>query len=118
MSVNPRWVRSKSLLGDPKRGYRSGGSVNRESASVIAYSETWEILDPGVRPVFLRIDQMSSGRSTALDGHTEYRSSDRDLGGDELTGSFSRDGVQTGSFVMMRSGSIKIAKKDKREEWK
>ncbi len=119
LSVNPQWARSKSLRGDPERGYQSGGAPNRESASVIGYSESWEIRDPAGEPVFRRSDEMSSGRSLALDGQTEYRSSLRDRGPDRLTGSFSRDRSQTGSFVMMRSGPIEFAtQKGEQDQWK
>ncbi len=119
LTVNPQWARSKSLRGDPERGYQSGGTPNRESASIIGYSETWEIRDPAGQPVFRRSDEMSSGRSLALDGQTEYRSSLRDRGPDSLTGSFSRDRIQTGSFVMIRSGPIEFAtQKGEQDKWK
>jgi hypothetical protein len=109
LSVNPQWQRSKSLRGDPARGFRSSGSIQPTSASVIGYSETWEIENPLKRPVFRRIDAMGSGRSVTLDGKTEYRSaagSTLDRG--KLSGRFSRDGVQTGLFIMLRSGPIEL----------
>jgi hypothetical protein len=121
LSVNPLAVRSKSLRGDPARGFRSIGSLNTTSASVIGYSETWEIADLVSEPVFRRIDQMSSGRSLPLAGKTEYLCSASTAAGarDRLVGSFSRDGVQTGSFVMIRSGSIAFADPEvERDKWK
>lgn len=123
LAVNPQWTRSKSLRGDPTRGFRSSGTLNQTSASVIGYSETWEIQDPVTRPIFRRIDQMSSARSVPLDGITEYRSvagTGEDPGAPgRLSGSFSRDGVQTGSFIMLRSGSIKFANpKETQKKWK
>ncbi len=117
LSVNPQWARSKSLRGDPARGFRSGGMANRESASVVGYSETWEVRGLADHPVFRRVDEMSSGRAVALDGQTEYRSTSRDTG--RLEGSFSRDGVEIGSFVMMRSGPVSFdSQKGEREKWK
>lgn len=111
LSVNSQWARGKSLKGDPQRGYRSGGRANRESASVIGYSEAWEIQDLATLPVFRRSDEMSSGRSVALAGRTEYRS--EAVAAAEhpgrITGAFSRDRVQTGSFLMIRSGPVEFA---------
>ncbi|MCH7600516.1 MAG: hypothetical protein IH973_12230 [Myxococcales bacterium] len=123
LAVNPQWTRSKSLRGDPTSGFRSSGTLNQTSASVIGYSETWEIEDPVKQPIFRRIDQMSSARSVPLDGITEYRSA-AGISVDpavprRLSGSFSRDGVQTGSFIMLRSGSIKFANpKETQKKWK
>jgi hypothetical protein len=123
LSVNPQWARSKSLRGNVARGFRSSGSLNPTSASVIGYSETWEIEDPAAQTIFRRIDSMTSGRSDSLDGRTEYRSSARSpgeaVGAATLSGSFSRDGAQTGSFVMMRSGSIEFADPEEaQKKWK
>lgn len=110
LSVNPQSLRSKSLRGDPADGFRSTGSIHSTSASVIGYSETWEIEDPGKQPVFRRVDEMSSGRSLAIKGITEYRSAaGSTLALGKLSGSFSRDGAQTGSFVMLRSGPLELA---------
>jgi hypothetical protein len=131
LAVNSQWARGKSLQGNPQRGYHSAGRSNRESASVIGYSEAWEIQDLASLPVFRRTDEMSSGRSVALDGRTEYRSLAVDKGRDRITGRFSRDQLQSGTFVMIRSGPIEIArqknrqknlkknlKKDEQEKWK
>jgi hypothetical protein len=116
LAVNPRWARSKSLQGDPQRGYRSVGVSNRESASVISYSEAWEIRDLAHLPVFQRSDEMSSARSAPLAGRTEYQSTATTGKPDRLTGSFSRDQVQRGSFLMIRSGPVELAKpKDVRD---
>ncbi|MBW2388912.1 MAG: hypothetical protein JRG89_10795 [Deltaproteobacteria bacterium] len=127
LAVNSQWARGKSLRGNPQRGYRSGGTPNRESASVIGYSEAWEIRDLASLPVFRRTDEMSSGRSVALSGTTEYRSAAVDRGLDRITGHFSRDQLQSGTFVMIRSGPIEMAKqenlrnslqKDGQQKWK
>ncbi len=103
--VVARWARSKTLRGDRERGYQSRGAVNRDSASVIGYSERWEISGLGEAPLFRRVDEMSGGRAVALDGATEYRSSKP--AGDEIQGEFHRDGLQTGSFRMQRVGAVR-----------
>jgi hypothetical protein len=76
---------------------------------VIGYSEAWEIQDLATLPVFRRSDEMSSGRSVALEGRTEYRSEAVAEDPVRITGAFSRDRVQTGSFLMIRSGPVEFA---------
>jgi hypothetical protein len=94
------WARSKTLRGDPERGYRSHGAANRESTSVIAYSERWEIEGLMDLPVFRREDEMSGGRAEALSGLVEYRGTK--LSKDSVEGDFVRDEVERGRFRMER----------------
>ena len=65
LEVNSRGARSKSLRKTAQQGYRSSGSMRRDSVSVIGYSETWEILELAGLPIFRRNDVMESGRSDA-----------------------------------------------------
>lgn len=116
LAANPQWVRAKTLRGDAARGYRSRGKHNPQSASVIGYSETWEILDWPTQPRFIRHDSMDSGRSVALEGETSYNTSGRK--GEALVGEFSRDGT-TGRFEMQRAGAIRlVAEEEVDEKWK
>lgn len=116
LAANPQWVRTKTLRGDVVTGYRSSGRQNRESASVIGFSQTWEIVDPGGKPAFRRRDSMSGGRSTALEGETLYTTTSRK--GEVLSGEFTRDDAHNGIFVMRRAGKIQlVAEKDVDERW-
>jgi hypothetical protein len=56
--------------------------------------------------VFSRADSMGGGSAEELAGHTEYRSETAAAGGDELRGSFERDGTRIGNFRMIRSGDV------------
>lgn len=117
LAANPQWVKAKTLRGDVKSGYRSTGRQNLESASVIGFSETWEILDPGAMTAFRRRDSMTSGRSVALEGATSYITTARE--GGTLNGVFTRDDVQKGTFVMRRAGKIRlVAEEEVDEKWK
>jgi hypothetical protein len=118
LSVDSHSAHGKSLTGDPRQGYRSAGRTNRESASVIGYSEAWEIRGLAALPMFQRTDEMTSGRSVALSGRTEYRSTAVSADGQRISGSFTRDRDQTGTFSMIRSGQIEFAKPKEDEKWK
>ncbi len=109
LEVDSRGGRAKTLRGSAARGYRSSGSMQTDSVSVIGYSETWEILQLAGLPILRRSDVMDSGRSESLDGNTEYRTVKIDRGVSTLEGDFSRDGVQKGSFKMVRTGPVSLA---------
>jgi hypothetical protein len=117
LAANPQWVRTKTLRGDAVSGYKSSGRQNRESASVIGFSQTWEIVDLGGKPLFRRRDSMSGGRSTALEGETLYTTTARK--GEVFSGEFTRDEAQKGTFVMRRAGKVQlVAEKEVDERWK
>ncbi len=116
LQVNPRGMRAKSLRGDGKRGYRSAGTMNVDSASTIGYSETWEIRDPESLPEFVRKDVMGGGRAENLEGTTAYRSERILESGSLIEGSFERDAHQRGTFRMLRAGEIERTKPKKRRD--
>ena len=105
LGVVDRWSRSKTLRGDAAGGYFSRGAVNRDSASVIGYSERWEISGLDAAPRFRRVDQLSADRAVALDGVTQYRATETDTRA--MEGVFDRDGLQTGAFRMQRVGPVR-----------
>jgi len=117
LEINARGSRSKTLSGSAARGYRSAGAMNQQSTSVISYSETWSIGDPSSLPVFSRRDSMGSGRTESMEGYTEYATARVEEQGALLVGAYQRDGVQKGSFRMMRSGGISHAG-DEKKNWK
>jgi len=106
LDINVRGSRSKTLRGNPVRGYQSAGAMNSQSASVIGYSEAWAIEALSSLPVFSRRDSMGSGRSETLEGYTEYASTRVLSSGALLEGRYQRDAIRSGSFRMMRSGEV------------
>ncbi len=108
------WARSKTLRGDGPHGYRSHGTANRESTSVIAYSERWEIEGLADLPVFRRQDEMSGGRAEALSGLIEYRGTK--VAKDLVEGDFVRDEVERGRFRMERVALPRPVSGDDEEE--
>ncbi len=118
--VNPRGAKSKGLRGSPSRGYRSAGGLRSESASVIGYSESWSVEGLPARPVFTQDVVMGSGRTEDMQGRTRYSGDVVSPEGNEVRGSFVRDGTRRGSFVLRRAGgailmgSKKAASKESR----
>jgi hypothetical protein len=105
VQVNPRGVKTKTLrAGGGSGAWSSSESASAESASIITYSEHWAIEGPPDKPVFSREDSLGSGRSETMEGRIEYRTEEERDGGNELVGSFDRDGTRVGRFRMIRSG--------------
>lgn len=104
--VNPRGARSKGLRGSPAEGYASTGGLRAESASVIGYSESWRISGLPAKPVFTRDDTMGSASTENIQGRTEYATESVSADGNEVRGTFVRDGTRRGSFVMRRAGRV------------
>lgn len=100
--------RSKTLRGDVERGFRSRGSLRADSASVIGFSETWEVRNPTSLPVFLRSDTMDSLRTEGLQGVIRYQVRLVSDDGNQLEGDYDRDGTQRGTFQMYRAGEVTI----------
>jgi hypothetical protein len=92
--------------------------MHGDSASVVGYSETWEIRDLFAKPLFLRSAQMSGARAESLEGITSFKAHEIYDGGDMLEGVYERDLIMRGSFKMMRAGTVSIVggKKSKRHE--
>ena len=119
--VNTRGVKSKTLKGNATRGYESFGQMRAMSASVVGYHETWSIASPSTLPVFTRDDVMGTGRdaraggeSENLEGRTRFTVTAVSPDGNKLTGTFARDTSRTGTFRMIRSGSVQgLATDDK-----
>ncbi len=111
LKVSARSAKIKTLRAAGPGGYRSSGPAHADSASVIGYSETWEVRDLEGVPVFVRSALMGATRTEDLTGETSYRSETVSDAGRHLVGSFERDGVERGSFQMMRAGKIALAGK-------
>jgi len=109
LQVNSRGVKTKTLRANGT-GWGSSEGASGASASVITYSEHWSIGGAPDQPVFERTDSMGGGSAEELAGRTEYRTEQVAEGGDELRGSFERDGTRVGKFRMMRSGQTEAVK--------
>jgi len=104
LQVNNRGSKSKRLRGSDADGWNSGRSAGAASASVVTYQEVWSIEGLPDRPVFRRQDFLGGGRTDTMEGLTEYASVE--VGPDEISGTFERDGSRHGSFRMLRSGAV------------
>ncbi len=106
LEVNPRGSKRKSLRGSDASGWRSAGGPRAGSASVITYSETWAVETPADLPVFVREDELGSGRAMGVEGRTEYRTETVDGSGSVLRGRYERDGTRHGTFVLRSAGAV------------
>jgi hypothetical protein len=106
IQVNSRGVKIKTLrLSEDGETWRSTGSAAPGSAVMLSYVEDWSIADASGLPHFRRDDSLSGGMAESMDGSTEYRTEEVRTDGQELAGSYQRDGTQVGRFRMIRSGA-------------
>jgi murein DD-endopeptidase MepM/ murein hydrolase activator NlpD len=106
LAVNSRGEKTKTLrAGTGGTNWSSGEAAAADSATVITYSETWTIAGLPEAPIFTRDDSMGSASSETLEGRTAYRAESVGANGDEIKGSFDRDGSRTGRFRMIRTAA-------------
>ncbi len=104
LSVNSRGEKTKTLRAGAGGGsWSSGEASGGDSAMVITYSETWTITGLPDTPVFTRDDSMGSASSESMEGRTEYKTESVDASGNEIKGSFGRDGTRSGRFRLIRT---------------
>jgi murein DD-endopeptidase MepM/ murein hydrolase activator NlpD len=106
LKVNSRGSKTKTLRGSDAKGWTSGKRTAAASASVLTYTEIWQIAGLPSEPVFSRSDVMGGGSSDSLEGLTRYTTKEVRDGGAELTGSFERDESRKGTFRMLRSAAV------------
>ena len=117
LAANSRGEKTKKLRASAGgTGWESGDGAGGDSAMVITYSENWSIRGLPDAPVFMREDSMGSASTESMDGTTQYRTEEVRDGGEELVGSFDRDGSRTGRFRMIRSGEVGRAGTDSLED--
>jgi hypothetical protein len=93
---------SKGLRGSVQKGYRSAGGLRAQGASVIGYSENWEIDGLPRAPVFTRAVVMGSARTQSMQGRTRLTTLEVREDGRRLEGGYERDDTSRGTFVMTR----------------
>jgi hypothetical protein len=108
LEVNPRGSRSKGLRGSGEKGYASAGGLRAQGASVIGYSESWEIDGLPGAPVFTRAVVMGSARTENMEGLTRFTTLEVREGGGWLEGRYQRDGTCRGTFAMIRMAELRI----------
>jgi murein DD-endopeptidase MepM/ murein hydrolase activator NlpD len=105
--VNERGSVSKRLAGSDATGWKSGDGSAPASASVITFSASWSIENPGGLPVFSQEDSMGSAMTDSLEGRTAYTTESIEEGGNLLRGRYDRDGTRSGSFRLLRVAAIR-----------
>jgi murein DD-endopeptidase MepM/ murein hydrolase activator NlpD len=118
LAVNSRGSKTKALSAEAGgTKWTSGAGGGADSAMVITYSENWSIEGLPDAPVFSREDSMGGASAESMEGSTRYKTESVAPGGDEIKGSFDRDGTRSGNFRMIRSSAhgLTSASKDQQE---
>jgi hypothetical protein len=105
LAVNARHSSSVTLRLS-EESWESGPKQATASASMVRYDESWRIDQAAEGPVFTREDALRSERAEDLTGVTIYTTRQAADGGRLLRGDFERDGVQNGTFTMMRAAGV------------
>jgi hypothetical protein len=117
LAANPRGVKTKTLRAAAGgASWTSGEGGGADSALVVTYSETWKIEGIPNAPVFVREDSMGSAETESMSGRTVYKTASISPSGDQLEGTFERDGTREGHFRMMRSAPVGEVAKHTQEE--
>jgi len=115
--ANSRGEKTKTLRASGGgSGWESGAGSGGDSAMVITYSENWSISGLPEAPTFTREDSMGSASTESMSGRTQYRTEAVRDGGEELVGTFDRDGSRAGRFRMIRSEEVGRAGTDSLED--
>jgi hypothetical protein len=109
LSYNTRGAKSKTLR-FTHGAWRSASRPTAASASIVSYTESWNIEGTSELPEFRREDTLGGERTETLDGVTLYAATERDASGDVWKGTYERDGTRHGVFTMRRAGEASITK--------
>jgi len=109
LSYNTRGTKSKTLR-NTQGAWHSASRPTAASASIVSYTESWNIEGKPELPAFRREDTLGGERTETLDGVTLYATTERNPSGDELNGKFERDGTRHGVFTMRRAGAASVTK--------
>ncbi len=109
LQYNTRGTKAKTLR-FTRGAWRSATRPTAASASVVTYTESWNIEGTPEAPEFRREDTLGGERTETQDGVTLYTVSKRDPSDGAWSGSFERDGTRHGVFTMRRAGAASITK--------
>ncbi len=99
LAVNSRGSKTKTLRpGAGGKRWSSGGGGGADSAMVITYTENWSIEGLPDAPVFTRDDSMGGASAESMQGSTRYKAESVSPDGNEIRGSFDRDGTRKRSL--------------------
>jgi len=114
--VNSRGSKSKSLRGNDTRGWKTVGRSRVAGANVVGYHENWLIEPNEAGFLFEMREEMGNAATGTSDGLTLYEVEASDDDGNELRGSYDRDGTRTGTFRMTRTAPIRTLLSSEEED--
>jgi hypothetical protein len=104
--VISRGSKVKTLRGSDEKGWRTTSRMQVRSATTIGYQENWSIVGLPDKPVFLREEMMGSGIREKMEGRTVCTVT---AWGEVPRGTFERDGIRHGTFLMLRTPPVRSA---------
>jgi len=104
--VVSRGSKIKTLRGSDEKGWSTSSRMQVRSATTIGYQENWSVEGLPDKPVFTRQDVMGSGVRQSVEGGTVYAVTEW---GEVPRGSFERDGIRHGTFLMLRTPGVRSA---------
>jgi hypothetical protein len=104
--VNSRGSKLKTLRGSDEKGWRTSSRMQVRSATTIGYQEDWSVEGLPDKPVFERRDTMGSGMRQNVEGGVVYAVTEW---GEIPRGTYERDGIRHGTFLMMRTPEVRSA---------
>jgi hypothetical protein len=114
--VNRRGMRVKTLRGSDARGWTSPRRMSAASATVMTYQENLTIEGLDALPRFVREDVIASAISASSGGGTRYEVERIERDGRMLSGRYTRDDRQRGTFRMWRTEPVRnLPEKDEDE---
>jgi len=105
--VNRRGMRAKTLRGSDARGWSSPRGLSGTSATVMSYQENLTIDQLDGLPRFVRADVVGNAITASAGGGTVYAVEQIARDGRLLSGRYTRDEHQTGSFRMWRTPPVR-----------
>jgi hypothetical protein len=104
--VISRGSKIKTLRGSDDKGWRTLSRMQVRSATTIGYQENWSVVGLPDKPVFVREEVMGSGIREKMEGRTVYAATEW---GEVPRGTFERDGIRHGTFLMLRTPPVRSA---------
>lgn len=104
--VISRGSKVKTLRGSDGKGWNTASRMQVRSATTIGYQENWSAVGLPDKPVFVREEVMGSGIREKMEGRTVYAATEW---GEVPRGTFERDGIRHGTFLMIRTPPVRSA---------
>jgi len=104
--VISRGSKIKTLRGSDDKGWRTLSRMQVRSATTIGYQENWSVVGLPDKPVFVREEVLGSGGSEKMEGRTVCAVTEW---GEVPRGTFERDGIRHGTFLMLRTPPVRSA---------